>query len=336
MVQKLSAILSDMKNVVAIALPGVAPFELGVICGVFGVDRTDEGLPTFDFAVVTENAEPVPSEVGFAVTPAAGLERAALADLVCVPAAISEHDVSPEGIEVLQAAVSRGARVLSVCTGAFALGAAGLLDGRRCTTHWMHVDELQESYPSAQVTPDVLYVDDSPVITSAGSAAGLDACLHLVREELGTDVANAIARRMLVPPYRDGGQAQYIKRPIPASGAAPLSPVLDWMAQHLDEDLSVEQLAVRAHMSPRTFARKFKAETGTTPHAWLTRLRVQHAERMLEQTDESIERVATASGFASSTLLRHHFVRERSTTPQAYRRNFRQGAPRAEKVGAAG
>jgi transcriptional regulator GlxA family with amidase domain len=322
-----------MRNVVVIALPGVAPFEMGVICGVFGVDRTDVGLPPFDFAVVTEGAKPVPTEVGFMLTPTAGLERVQDADLVCVPAATSEHEVSPAVTAVLREAVERGARVLSVCTGAFALGAAGLLDGRRCTTHWRDVDELQRAYPSARVTPDVLYVDDGPVITSAGSAAGVDACLHLVRDDLGTEVANAIARRMLVPPYRDGGQAQYIERPVPAKDAESLSPILDWMAQNLDQDVSVDQLAARAHMSPRTFARKFKAETGTTPHAWLTRLRVQHAERLLEQTDESVERVAAASGFGSSTLLRHHFIRERSTTPQAYRRNFRRSATAAAAGG---
>lgn len=310
----------------AIALPGVAPFELGVLCGVFGVDRSDDGLPAFDFAVVSEAGMPVASEVGFTVAPAAGLERAETADLVCVPAARDEYAVGPAVIAALQGAVARGARVLSVCSGAFALGAAGLLDGRRCTAHWRDVDDLQRRFPAAHVMPDVLYVDDEQVVTSAGSAAGVDACLHLIRQDLGSEVANAIARRMVVPAYRDGGQAQFVERPLPTSEGTSVSPVLDWMAENIDQELTVHELAVRAHMSPRTFARRFKAETGTTPHAWLTRLRVQHAERLLEQTDEPIERVASLSGFGSSTLLRHHFVRQRRTTPQAYRRTFRRDA----------
>ena len=203
-----------------------------------------------------------------------------------------------------------------MCSGAFSLGAAGLLDGRRCTTHWTDADELQRTYPRAQVIPDVLYVDDDPVITSAGSAAGLDACLHLVRKELGAEAANGIARRMVVPAHRDGGQAQFIERPLPDHAPEAMSAVLDWMAENIHQDVSVDQLAERAHMSSRTFARRFKAETGTTPHAWLTRLRINHAERLLEQTDEPIERVAELSGFGSATLLRHHFVKERSTTPR--------------------
>jgi transcriptional regulator GlxA family with amidase domain len=315
-----------LENVVAIAIPGVAPFELGVIAGVFGVDRSDAGLPGFDFAVVAEDQAPVASEVGFTLTAEFGLERARSADLVCVPAGLFDRDVSPAVVDVLRSTVERGARVLSVCSGAFSLGAAGLLDGRRCTTHWTDADELQRTYPRAQVIPDVLYVDDDPVITSAGSAAGLDACLHLVRKELGAEAANGIARRMVVPAHRDGGQAQFIERPLPEHAPEAMSAVLDWMAENIHQDVSVDQLAERAHMSSRTFARRFKAETGTTPHAWLTRLRINHAERLLEQTDEPIERVADLSGFGSATLLRHHFVKERSTTPAAYRRNFRQSA----------
>jgi transcriptional regulator GlxA family with amidase domain len=315
-----------LQNVVAIATPGVAPFELGVIAGVFGVDRSDAGLPNFDFAVVAEDQVPVTSEVGFTLTAAFGLERAERADLVCVPAGIFDREASPAVVDLLRDTVERGARVLSVCSGAFSLGAAGLLDGRRCTTHWTDAAELQRTYPRADVIPDVLYVDDDPVITSAGSAAGLDACLHLVRKELGAEAANGIARRMVVPAHRDGGQAQFIERPLPEHAPEAMSAVLDWMAENIHHDVTVDQLADRAHMSSRTFARRFKAETGTTPHAWLTRLRINHAERLLEQTDEPIERVADLSGFGSATLLRHHFVKERSTTPAAYRRTFRQSA----------
>ncbi len=172
----------------------------------------------------------------------------------------------------------------------------------------------------------MLYVDADPVITSAGTAAGIDCCLHVVRKELGAEAANGIARRMVVPSYREGGQAQFIERPVPRTDVATLGPLLDWMAQNLDQEVSVDDLAARAHMSPRTFARRFKAETGTTPHAWMIAQRVQHAERLLEQTDEPIERVATLSGFGSATLLRHHFVKQRRTTPQSYRRTFRKTA----------
>lgn len=315
-----------LQNVVALALPGVAPFELGVVCEVFGIDRSDVGLPRFDFDVVSEDAAPVQSSIGFTIGPSAGLDRAAEADLVCVPASLPELGVSPAIIDLLQQTVARGARVLSVCSGAFTLGAAGLLDGRPCTTHWFHTDELRERFPRAQVVPDVLYVDDDPVITSAGTAAGIDACLHLVRKELGAEVANGIARRMVVAAHREGGQAQFIDRPVPTCESEAMSPVVDWMLQNLDVDLSIDDLAAKAHMSPRTFARRFKAETGSSPHAWLTGQRVLHAERLLEQTDDPIERVAERCGFGSATLLRHHFLRARGTTPQSYRRSFRQSA----------
>jgi transcriptional regulator GlxA family with amidase domain len=312
-----------LHNVVAIGQPGLAPFELGVICEVFGIDRSDVGLPSFDFALVTEDRQPVTTSVGFTITAEHGLERVAAADLVCVPAASFDRAVSPAVAGVLRAAVGRGARVLSVCSGAFTLGAAGLLDGRRCTTHWFYADELRERFPRADVVADVLYVDDGPITTSAGTGAGIDAALHLVRSELGAEAANGIARRMVVPPHRSGGQAQFIERPVPECSSETLAPLLDWMNENADREVSVDELAARVHMSSRTFARRFKAETGTTPHAWMTRLRVQHAERLLEQTDEPIERVAQLSGFGSATLMRHHFVKQRSTTPQAYRRAFR-------------
>lgn len=315
-----------LQNVVVVGQPEISPFELGVLCEVFGMDRSDVGLPAFDFAVVTEGGRPISTSTGFSITPQHDLARAAEADLVCVPASSPDRLVTPAVVTVLQEAADRGVRLLSVCSGAFTLGAAGLLDGRRCTTHWFHVDELRERFPLADVVADVLYVDEGQVITSAGTAAGIDASLHLVRSELGAEAANGIARRMVVPPHRDGGQAQYIERPVPECSNETLAPLVDWMAENAHLEVTVDELAARVHMSPRTFARRFKAETGTTPHAWMTRLRVQHAERMLEKTDEPIEKVAQLSGFGSATLLRHHFVRQRSTTPQAYRRAFRNSA----------
>jgi transcriptional regulator GlxA family with amidase domain len=315
-----------LQNVVALALPGLAPFELGVVCEVFGIDRSEQNLPRFDFAVVSEDAEPVPTSVGFSLSTEFSLERAYEADLVCVPAAGSDREVSDAVVSMLRDTVDRGARVLSVCTGAFTLGAAGLLDGRRCTTHWFHAAELEERYPKAYVECDVLYVDDDPVFTSAGTAAGIDTCLHLVRKEFGAAVANGIARRMVVPPHRDGGQSQYVDTPVPETSCDTLEPLLSWLLEHLDEDHSVDELAARALLSPRTFARRFRAETGTTPHLWLTQQRLLHAERLLEETDVPIERVASLSGFGSASLLRHHFARRRGTTPQSYRRAFRQSA----------
>lgn len=312
-----------LKNVAVLALPGVAPFELGVVCEVFGIDRSASGLPVFDFAVVSEDAAPVRTSLGFLLSPEHGLERAAKADLVCVPASTTERDISEPVRDLLRETVDRGARLLSLCSGAFTLAAAGLLDDRPCTTHWYHVAEFRERFPRARAVSDVLYVDDDPIITSAGSAAGIDACLHLVRKELGAAVANGIARRMVVPAYREGGQAQFIERPVPAAESVTLGPLLDWMTENIAVDVSVDELAARAHLSPRTFARRFKAETGSTPHAWLTQQRVQHAEHLLEETDEPIERVARLCGFGSATLLRHHFVRFRATTPQAFRRTFR-------------
>lgn len=312
-----------LQNVAVVALPGVAPFELGVLCEVFGIDRSADGLPRFDFAVVTPEPGRVPTSTGFDIVVHEGLARAEEADLVCIPACQSDLPVPDDVVALLRRSVARGARVLSVCTGAYVLGASGVLDGRRATTHWVHVDDFARRFPEVATVCDVLYVEDGPVITSAGTASGIDACLYLVREELGADVANGIARRMVVQPHRDGGQAQYIEMPVPEVAADTLQPVLSWLQENLDAEVTVDDLAARAHLSARTFARRFRAETGTTPHHWLTQQRLNHAERLLEQTDEPVEKVASLSGFGSATLLRHHFVRRRGTSPQAYRRTFR-------------
>ncbi|MGZ4453293.1 MAG: GlxA family transcriptional regulator [Nocardioides sp.] len=312
-----------IQNVAAIVYEGVAPFELGVLCEAWGVNRSDEGLPVLDFAVCSPGARPVPTTMGFSLQVENDLSRAAEADLVAVPAVPREQEVPGEVIEVLRAAHDRGARVMSVCSGAFALGAAGLLDGRDCTTHWHYTAELAERFPKAHVLPEVLYVDADPIVTSAGTAAGLDACLYLWRKEYGAAVASAIARRMVVPPQRDGGQAQFISQAVPDCDVETLGPLLTWMIEHLGEELSVTSLAARANVSARTFARRFRAETGTTPHAWLTRQRVYRAEELLEGTDLSIEQIADEVGFGNAAALRHHFGQLRSTSPQQYRRSFR-------------
>jgi len=317
-----------LRNVAVVVLNGFEPFELGVVCEVFGTDRAAEGLPSYDFAVVAGEPGPLRSSMGFTLDTPFGLERLEEADLVAVPAITDdlrlERGRHPEPLlAALRRTIARGGRVLSVCTGAFLLGAAGLLDGRRCTTHWRSVSELARCYPAADVDPSVLYVDADPVITSAGTAAGIDACLYLVRKEHGSRVANAIARRMVVPPHRDGGQAQYIDRPVPAAPADSLATVISWMEGHLHQPLTVGQLAARAHLSPRSFARRFVQETGTTPQRWLTGQRLLLAQQLLEDTGETVDVIAGRAGFGNATVMRHHFRIWRHTTPHAYRRAFR-------------
>lgn len=315
-----------LRNVAAVALDGVAPFELGVLCEAFGLDRSEQGLPALDFAVCGVTPGPVRTSLGgLSVVVEHGLDRLAEADLIGVPA-MSGAETYPERLlEELRAAVDRGARVMSVCGGAFVLGAAGLLDGRRCTTHWMNADLLARRFPSAKVDPNVLYVDDDPIISSAGTAAGLDACLHVWRKEYGAAVAAAIARRMVVPPHRDGGQAQFVEAPIRAAESRTLAEVLDYMAANLGEVLTVPSLARLANMSPRTFARRFRAETGTTPYDWLLSQRVAAAQRLLEEGTDTVDVVAAKCGFGTATALRHHFTRRLGTTPQAYRNAFGRG-----------
>jgi transcriptional regulator GlxA family with amidase domain len=323
-----------LENVALVVLDRFPSFEFGVVCEIFGVDRTGDGLPGYDFALVAGHDGPLRSEHGLALGSAYGIERLQAADLVIVCAIDAQLREGSPGefpaplLRELRAAVARGSRVLSVCTGAFVLAAAGLLDGRRCTTHWMHAADLARYCPAAMVDPDVLYVDADPVITSAGSAAGIDACLHLVRKEQGAKVANQIARRMVVAPHRDGGQAQFVELPLPAEPADTLAELTGWLEGHLDQQVTVAELADMAHMSPRTFARRFVAETGTTPQRWLTGQRILHAQRLLEDTEESVDLVAQRAGFGNAVTLRHHFRAWRGTTPAAYRRTFRaSGAP---------
>jgi transcriptional regulator GlxA family with amidase domain len=251
-----------------------------------------------------------------------GLEATADADLVCLAPKYEFTRSDPAVLEAVQAAHDRGAIVYAHCSAVFELGAAGLLEGRECTTHWRFTELLQRTYPTARVCPDVLYCHDGNVLTGAGSAAGIDASLHLLREQFGAKVAAATARRIVVPPHRDGGQAQFIARAVPDCDAETLGPLLQWIVENLGEDLGVDALARRSHMSPRTFARRFRAETGTTPHSWVTRQRVQAAEELLERTDHSIDWIADEVGFGNAATLRHHFARVRGLSPQQYRRRF--------------
>jgi len=313
-----------MRSVAVVTQPGFAPFEFGLACEAFGLDRSDDGIPNFDFRIVAPDPGVVPSNIGFSINVEHGLEAAADVDiLVLAPIPREQWDaVDPRVIEVVRAAHERGAWLLSVCSGSFVLAASGVLDGRRATTHWRYADTMARMYPRIEVDPDVLYVQAGSIITSAGTAAGLDACLHLLRLELGAEAANTIARRMVVPPQRDGGQAQFIASPLPVSTSLSLTPVTEWMLENLRLDLSVDQLAGKAHMSPRTFARRFKADYGTTPAAWLARQRILHAQRLLEQTDLGLDAIAYECGFGSAAVLRQNFSRVLGTTPTAYRSRF--------------
>ena len=312
-----------LKTVAVVLFDDVALFEFGVLAEVFGIDRADDGVPAFDFRVCAfEAGKPLTARNGVQVVAPFGLEGLAGADLVAIPATRIREGYPPEVLEALRQAAAAGATMMSVCSGAFVLGAAGLLDGRRCTAHWMNVEELAQRYPDAKIDPDVLFVDDGDLITSAGTAAGIDACLHLVRRELGGAVATRIARRMVVPPQRDGGQRQYVELPVPDCACVSLTPVLTWMLENITIDHPISSLSRRAAMSERTFARKFVAETGTTPHKWLSMQRVLHARNLLEQTDLGVESVATRSGFGTSALLRHHFRRVVGVAPQDYRKTF--------------
>ena len=323
-----------MHTVACIVQPGFAPFEFGLACEAFGLDRTDDGIPNFDFRIIAPDPGVVPSNIGFSINVDADLAFAEEADLVVVtPIPRGTWDRVDERVAaVVRRAVERGAWVLTVCSGSFVVAASGVLNGRRATTHWLYADTMARMYPEIEVDPDVLYVQSDRIITSAGTAAGIDACLHLLRIELGAEVANTIARRMVVPPMRDGGQAQFIARPLPEATSLSLSPITDWMVANLDLDLSIDLLAARAHMSPRTFARRFKADYGTTPAAWLGRQRILRAQHLLERTDLGLEQVAADSGFGSASVLRQNFARALGLSPSAYRARF---ACTPEAVGAA-
>jgi transcriptional regulator GlxA family with amidase domain len=312
-----------MQKVAVVVQDGVEPFGLGAMCEVWAEpEHPEDGTPAFDFVVVTPRPGRIAGPSGFDLHVEHGLDEAEDADLLILSPKRDFLEPSPEVAALAQRVYDRGGYVFAHCTGAFQLGESGLLDGRRCTTHWRHVEELARRFPAARVDPDVLYVEEDRVVTGAGAAAGLDAALHLLRGEFGARVAAATARRIVVPPHRDGGQAQYIARPMALCEADTLTPVLVWAQENLGDDHTVESLAARALLSPRTFARRFRDETGTTPHAWLTRQRLQAAEELLERTDRSVEWIAREVGFGNAATLRHHFTRDRGVSPQQYRRTF--------------
>ncbi|MBE2315115.1 helix-turn-helix domain-containing protein [Solirubrobacter sp. CPCC 204708] len=304
-----------MHEVAVLALDAVVPLDLAIPAQVFG---TYEETP---YRVTVCAATPsVPTMAGFAITAQAGLEALAHADTVIVPG-FSPHLRVPDE-PVLEALRGAPGRIVSICTGAFALAAAGLLDGRRATTHWRDAADLIARHPHVSVEPDVLYVDEGDVLTSAGVASGLDLCLHILRTDHGADLAARVARRIVVPPHREGGQAQYVQQPLPKHPGGSLAPTRAWALQHLERPLTVRELAAHAHVSERTFARRFQAETGVSPLRWLLSARVDAARTLLETTAASVDDIADRCGFGTAANLRKHFHRHLSTTPTAYRRTF--------------
>jgi AraC family transcriptional regulator, transcriptional activator FtrA len=310
-----------MSTVALLVYDGITIFEAAAACEVFGVDR---GLadPWYDFTVC--GAGPVTVGGWFQVGAPGGLDDAVRADTVIVPACRDDPGNTPDDVvEAVRAAHDAGARMVSLCTGAFVLAAAGLLDGRRATTHWLHADRLAARYPRVRVDPDVLYIDEGDVLTSAGKAAGMDLCLHLVRLDHGAAVANDLARRLVIPPHREGGQAQFIAAPVPERRDHPLADLFPWALAKLDQPLTVEDLAQRANMSSRNLARHFNAVTGTTPLQWLHTQRLHRAQELLETTDDSVELVAARTGMGTAATLRRHFNRAIGVPPDTYRRTFR-------------
>lgn len=314
--------MPPFETVAAYVPHGVGMLAVGIITEVFGPHGPQ--LPGFEVALCADRPGPVPTDCGVPLSIAHGLDRLADADLLVVlPGAGFRTPPAPAVLDALRAAHDRGCVVAAHCVGTFALATAGLLDGRRATTHWRFAGLLADRHPDVTVEPDALYIDEGTVVTGAGAAAGVDLCLHLLRREYGAALANAVARDMVLPSHRDGGQAQYLAAPVPEDGQDErLTAVLGWAREHLHEALPVTELARRAMMSKRTFARRFTAATGTSPHAWLRSLRLSRAEELLESTDLPVEEIARRVGYGSAAVLREQFVRRRGVPPRSYRRAF--------------
>ncbi|GAA2725283.1 GlxA family transcriptional regulator [Actinocorallia aurantiaca] len=313
-------------RIAVLVLDDFATLDLGIPGHVFRVAE-----PPADYEVLTcsPGGEPVRCRVGYSVTPDRDLSLLETADTVVVPGI---HGGSPlyDGTlreDVREALRATQARLMSICTGAFVLAAAGLLDGRPATTHWRNAEKFSRFFPSVRLNPDVLFVDDGDVLTSAGVVAGIDLCLHVIRRDHGSEVANRTARRCVAAPYRAGGQAQFIERPVPASGEEGTAPARAWALAHLAEPIAVADLAARAGMSSRTFTRRFREETGSSPAKWLNRQRVEYARHLLEATDLPVDEVARRSGLGSAVSLRQHLHAALGVAPTAYRSTFRAGAP---------
>ncbi len=318
----------DFRHRVAVlALDQVVAFDLGVPTQIFHAARDDAGRRRYDVRIITPDGAPVRSSAGFSVLPDHGPEVISSADTLIVSGISnrSRHfdgQIAPEVAAAL-AARRPGTRVMSICNGAFVLAAAGLLDNRPATTHWAYADMFRTLFPRVRLDPGVLFVDDGDVLTSAGVAAGIDLCLHVVRRDHGSEVANRAARRGVVPPWRDGGQSQYIEAPLPVAGEAGTAATRLWAAARLHQEIDLAAMAAHSNMSVRTFTRRFRAESGMSPGRWLIRQRLDRARRLLESTDLPIDRVAAESGFGTATSLRQHLHAEIGVAPATYRRTFR-------------
>jgi AraC family transcriptional activator FtrA len=314
------------RRVAALVYDGLCLFEFGIVVEVFGLPRPELDVDWYQFEVCSLDRGPLRvtgGVTGMTLQRGAGLRTLQNAGTVVIPGWRNPDEHPPAALlQAVRAAHARGARLVTICSGVFVLAAAGLLDGRHATTHWRYVERLRTRFPTIHVEPDVLYVDDGDILTSAGSASGLDLCLHIVRKDYGARVANQVARRLVVPPQRDGGQAQYVPAPVRAEAAGGLARVLEWAQGRLDQPLTVDTLARKATMSTRTFARRFRDETGATPHRWLTHQRLLAAQQRLETSGASIDEIAQAVGLQTAATLRLHFRRALHTTPTAYRHTF--------------
>ncbi len=314
------------KPVIAvIAFDRISPFHLSVPCVVFGEDRGDGGVPAFDFRVCAAEPGPLSTTAGFSIAATHGLDALADAGTIIVPSWRDPDEPPPAALlDALRTAHARGAQLVGLCLGAFVLAAAGLLDGRPATTHWAWADDFARRYPKVKLDANVLYIDDGDVLTSAGTAAGLDCCLHVLRRQCGAQAASYVARRLVVPPHRQGSQAQYIQQPVPENTHGErLSGLLDWVCGNLDAPHTLDTLAGRALMSRRTFTRRFREATGTTVGAWLLAQRLARVQQLLETSDQSVDAIAGRAGFGSTASLRQHFAEAFRTSPSAYRREFR-------------
>jgi len=311
------------RSVVALTYDNLCIFEYAVAAELFGLERPELDVDWYEFSAVAVDRGPAETLGGLSVTTSsADLDRIVEAGTVVIPGWRRRDQQPADLIDALIAAHDNGARLLSICSGVFLLASTGLLDGAAATTHWAYVDDLRSLFPNIEVRPNVLYVDNGSTLTSAGSAAGIDLGLHLIRRDYGPDIANSVARRMVMPAHRDGGQAQFIHRPVTIDNDIPIARTLDWARENLHEDLTVRTLATHAQTSERTFVRRFRDATGSTPHRWITQNRVRLARDLLETTNLQIDVVAQECGLGSAANLRHHFDRELGTTPTRYRKTF--------------
>ncbi|MBD0741261.1 GlxA family transcriptional regulator [Streptomyces sp. CBMA152] len=317
-----------MHHVGVLALDGVVPFELGIPARIFGAARDGAGNPLYTVTTCSLDGGPVRAEADYGLTVSRDASLLATVDTVVIPPShdlgpIREEGCLPDTLRGALAAIRPGTRIVGICTATYVLAAAGLLDHRPATTHWREADRLQRMFTTTRIDPDVLFVDDGDMLTSAGVAAGIDLCLHLVRRDHGSQVANEVARSCVVPPWRDGGQAQYIRRPVPDATASGTASTQAWALERLADPLTLAELAAHANMSVRTFSRRFREETGTTPGQWLIRQRVDLARHHLETTDWPVDLVAHRCGFGTGVSLRQHLHAAIGVSPQAYRRTFR-------------